>query len=43
MRQLKPIPYFKDAAEEREFWLTHDSTEHVDYSSAKNVKFPNLN
>lgn len=42
MNQLKPIPYFKTEAEEREFWQTHDSTEYVDYSTAKNVKFPNL-
>lgn len=42
MKQFKSIPYFKNEAEEREFWLTHDSTEYVDYSSAKNIKFPNL-
>lgn len=40
--QLKQIPQFKTEAEEREFWQTHDSTEYVDYSSAKNIKFPNL-
>ncbi len=42
MNQLKPIPHFKTEAEEREFWQTHDSTEYVDYSTAENVKFPNL-
>ncbi|MBI4059114.1 BrnA antitoxin family protein [Candidatus Microgenomates bacterium] len=42
MKQLKTIPHFKNEAEERKFWQTHDSTEYVDYSSVKNVKFPNL-
>lgn len=42
MKQLKAIPFFKNEAEERNFWQTHDSTDYVDYSSAKNVKFPNL-
>lgn len=40
---LKPIPYFRSEAEEREFWQTHDSTEYVDWSKAKRgVRFPNL-
>lgn len=42
MKQLKQIPHFKNEAEERVFWQTHDSTEYVDYSSVKNWKFPNL-
>ena len=43
MKKLKPIPYFKSEAEEREFWQTHDSTEYVDWSKAKRgVVFPNL-
>ncbi len=42
MKQLKQIPNFKNEAEEREFWQTHDSTEYVDYSSVENWKFPNL-
>ncbi|MBV9756044.1 MAG: hypothetical protein JO047_03245 [Alphaproteobacteria bacterium] len=29
---LKPIPRFKDEAEERRFWETHDSAEYVDWS-----------
>lgn len=41
-KQLKPIPYFNSEAEERKFWQTHDSTEYVDYSHAKRVRFPNL-
>lgn len=41
-RKLKPIPDFASEAEEREFWLTHDSTEYVDWSKARRVTFPNL-
>ena len=39
---LKPIPKFKSEAEEREFWETHDSTEYLDWTKAKRVRFPNL-
>ena len=42
MRRLKKIPKFKSKAEEAEFWSTHDSTEYIDYSTAKRVVFPNL-
>ncbi len=38
----KPIPAFKSEAEERRFWETHDSTDYVDWSSAKPARFPNL-
>jgi predicted DNA binding CopG/RHH family protein len=41
-KRLKPIPEFASEAEEREFWLTHDSTEYVDWSKAERVAFPNL-
>ena len=37
------IPQFGDEDEEREFWATHDSTEHVDWSKAeKNPTFSRL-
>jgi predicted DNA binding CopG/RHH family protein len=36
------MPNFKSEAEEREFWLTHDSTEYLDWSKAKKAVFPNL-
>jgi predicted DNA binding CopG/RHH family protein len=29
-------------ADEREFWLTHDSADHVDWSQARRLSFPNL-
>lgn len=41
-KQLKSIPEFASEAEEREFWLTHDSTEYVDWAKAERVAFPNL-
>ena len=39
---MKKIPTFKTEAEEQEFWATHDSTEYVDWSTAKRAVFPNL-
>jgi hypothetical protein len=41
-RELKPIPAFRDEAEERRFWETHDSSDYVDWNEAKRVRFPNL-
>src|SRR5258705_414399 len=38
----KTIPEFRTENEEREFWAAHDSTEYVDWSSARRVKLPNL-
>lgn len=42
MKNLKKIPEFKTEEEEREFWLTHDSTEYLDWSKARLTVFPNL-
>lgn len=42
MKNLKPIPRFKNEKEERRFWMTHDSTKYVDWSKAERVVFPNL-
>lgn len=41
-KKRKPIPVFKSEAEERTFWESHDSTDYVDWSEAKRVRFPNL-
>jgi len=41
-KSLKPIPKFETEDEEREFWATHDSTEHVDWSRAKLATFSRL-
>jgi hypothetical protein len=41
-REPKPIPRFATEAGERAFWESHDSTDYVDWSRARNVSFPNL-
>ncbi len=42
MKKLKPIPKFRSEKEWANFWMTHDSTEYVDWSKAQRVVFPNL-
>ena len=42
MKNLKPIPKFKNEKKERKFWMTHDSTRYVDWSKARKAVFPNL-
>lgn len=42
MRKLKKIPDFKNEAEERAFWESHDSSEYLDWSKALPVSLPNL-
>jgi len=41
-KKLKSIPKFKTEAEKRVFWESHDSTEYIDWSQAKSVRFPNV-
>jgi len=41
-KQLKPVPQFKNEAEERAFWETHDSADYVDWAKAQRVVLPNL-
>jgi len=41
-KQPKPVPKFANAAEERAFWETHDSTDYLDWSKARKVVLPNL-
>jgi len=36
------IPRFKNEDREREYWANHDSTEHVDWSTAERVVLPKL-
>jgi predicted DNA binding CopG/RHH family protein len=38
----KSIPKFRSEAEERRFWETHDSTDHIDWSRAERARLPNL-
>ncbi len=42
MKNFKVVPKFQSEAEERNFWLSHDSTEYVDWSKADVTVFPNL-
>jgi len=42
MNKLKPIPQFKNEAEEAEFWATHDTTEYFDIRKPLRIEFPNL-
>jgi len=42
MKKLKQIPKFKNEDKEREFWATHNSTDYLDWSKAKKMKFSNL-
>ena len=39
---MRKIPKFKNEEEERRFWADHDSTEYVDWSTARRGVFPNL-
>ena len=42
MNKKKSIPKFKSETEERNFWSKNDSTDYLDWSKAKPVRFPNL-
>ena len=41
-RKRKPVPVFKNEAEERRFWEAHDSADHLDWSEAERIRLPNL-
>ena len=41
-RQTESHPPFTTEAEERRFWETHDSADHVDWSKAEKVRLSNL-
>ena len=38
----KKLPKFKTEAKERLFWLTHDSSEYLDWSEAQEIVMPKL-
>lgn len=42
MSKLKKMPEFKNEAEEREFWETHDSTDYLDWNQASSSSLPKL-
>ena len=41
-KQTKALPKFANEAQERTFWETPDSMDHLDWSKAKKVTLPNL-
>ena len=41
-KRAEPIPTFQSEAEERRFWESHESTDHIDWSRAERVQLPNL-
>ena len=41
-KKLKPVPKFRSHEEAAEFWMSHDTTEHLDWSKAQKVRFPRL-
>lgn len=41
-KKFKALPKFRNENEEARFWVTHDSTDYVDYSKAKRAVFPGL-
>ena len=41
-RRASPQPRFRDEAEERRFWETHDSSSYVDWDKAERVRLANL-
>jgi predicted DNA binding CopG/RHH family protein len=42
MSKLKKIPEFKNGAEERKFWESHDSADCVDWGKAEKATLANL-
>jgi predicted DNA binding CopG/RHH family protein len=40
--KTRHTPQFRDEAEERRFWETHDSSLYVDWSTAERVRLPKL-
>ena len=41
-KKHKPVPRFRNEADERRYWESHDSSEHIDWSKAERARFPNL-
>ena len=42
MSKLKLKPTFKSEAQEAVFWVSHDSTDYIDYSKSRRMIFPKL-
>jgi predicted DNA binding CopG/RHH family protein len=42
LRKTNKVPRFRDEAEERGFWETHDTDGLVDWDKAERIRLPNL-
>lgn len=42
MSKAKKIPEFKNEADERAFWESHESSDYLDWSQARSASFSNL-
>lgn len=42
MPRKKRIPRFESEEQEREFWVTHDYSDYLDWSKARRINFSNL-
>ncbi len=42
MMKKKKIPKFKNEAQEREFWSSHDSSEYIEWNSGERLILPAL-
>jgi predicted DNA binding CopG/RHH family protein len=41
-RSRKEQPAFRNEAEERQFWESHDSSDYIDWNKAERARLPNL-
>lgn len=41
-KPIKATPQFANEAQERAYWETHDSGDHLDWSQARKATLPNL-
>lgn len=41
-KQTKAIPKFANEADERAYWETHDTSDHLDWTKARSITLPNL-
>lgn len=41
-KQTKAIPKFANEAQERAYWESHNSTDHLDWTQAKKATLPHL-
>ena len=41
-KQIKAVPKFASVAEEKAFWESHDTTDYLDWSKAREAALPNL-